>query len=236
MLDDARDITRLRLAAGVLLEISETAAIKGVIAVGREGECGLAATNGTQGRSSGDTQSTTQARTPPAGAPGSNERQAAGVVRKAEWEGMDTAAQEEWVRQHCFDCQHASGSCRMGAPTDARSVVDSGSGKVLGGLSGKRLRFCYFKLAIATIVLSVCLPAANITNCQELPFRAACDRREPVTADGARQHPLDGTDAGREAGCHRGARTDGGFGGGERGGRGHCGCGAAVMMEGAGGE
>jgi choline dehydrogenase len=30
----------------------------------------------------------------------------------------------EWLFAECSDAQHASGTCRMGAPDDARSVVD----------------------------------------------------------------------------------------------------------------
>ena len=31
---------------------------------------------------------------------------------------------DEWMLEHCFDVQHAAGTCRMGAVSDERSVVD----------------------------------------------------------------------------------------------------------------
>ena len=31
---------------------------------------------------------------------------------------------DKWMLEHCFDVQHAAGTCRMGAATDRRSVVD----------------------------------------------------------------------------------------------------------------
>ena len=31
---------------------------------------------------------------------------------------------DHWMLEHCFDVQHAAGTCRMGAADDPRSVVD----------------------------------------------------------------------------------------------------------------
>lgn len=43
----------------------------------------------------------------------------------AEWSGMSVGEQEDWVRGNCFDCQHASGTCRMGQEDDPKTVVSS---------------------------------------------------------------------------------------------------------------
>jgi len=40
-------------------------------------------------------------------------------------EALDDAALDDWLWQECTDAQHASGTCRMGAADDPRSVVDS---------------------------------------------------------------------------------------------------------------
>ncbi len=37
---------------------------------------------------------------------------------------LDDAAVDDWLFAECSDAQHASGTCRMGDPTDPRSVVD----------------------------------------------------------------------------------------------------------------
>jgi 5-(hydroxymethyl)furfural/furfural oxidase len=31
---------------------------------------------------------------------------------------------DQWILAHCFDVQHAAGTCRMGAATDRNAVVD----------------------------------------------------------------------------------------------------------------
>jgi 5-(hydroxymethyl)furfural/furfural oxidase len=31
---------------------------------------------------------------------------------------------DQWMLEHCFDVQHAAGTCRMGAASDPRAVVD----------------------------------------------------------------------------------------------------------------
>ena len=38
---------------------------------------------------------------------------------------LDDAAVDDWLFAECSDAQHASGTCRMGSPTDPRSVVDT---------------------------------------------------------------------------------------------------------------
>jgi 5-(hydroxymethyl)furfural/furfural oxidase len=35
-----------------------------------------------------------------------------------------TVPSDQWILEHCFDVQHAAGTCRMGATGDSRSVVD----------------------------------------------------------------------------------------------------------------
>jgi choline dehydrogenase len=35
-----------------------------------------------------------------------------------------TIPSDRWMLEHCFDVQHAAGTCRMGAANDPRSVVD----------------------------------------------------------------------------------------------------------------
>ena len=40
-------------------------------------------------------------------------------------EALDDAALEDWLWRECSDAQHASGTCRMGAADDPRSVVDT---------------------------------------------------------------------------------------------------------------
>ena len=59
-------------------------------------------------------------------------------VGAAEWEAMSTEEREAWVRANCFDCQHASGSCKMGVAGDPATVVDSSNGSVVG-LEGLRV-------------------------------------------------------------------------------------------------
>jgi choline dehydrogenase len=44
-------------------------------------------------------------------------------VRSIE-EPLDGAALDDWLLAECYDAQHASGTCRMGAADDPRSVVD----------------------------------------------------------------------------------------------------------------
>jgi choline dehydrogenase len=44
---------------------------------------------------------------------------------------LDDAALDDWLFDECSDAQHASGTCRMGAADDPRSVVDP-SGRVIG--------------------------------------------------------------------------------------------------------
>ena len=39
-------------------------------------------------------------------------------------EPLDAAALDDWMFAECYDAQHASGTCRMGAADDPRSVVD----------------------------------------------------------------------------------------------------------------
>jgi choline dehydrogenase len=39
-------------------------------------------------------------------------------------EALGDAELDDWLFAECSDAQHASGTCRMGAPDDARSVVD----------------------------------------------------------------------------------------------------------------
>jgi choline dehydrogenase len=39
-------------------------------------------------------------------------------------EPLSDAELDEWLFAECSDAQHASGTCRMGAPDDTRSVVD----------------------------------------------------------------------------------------------------------------
>ena len=39
-------------------------------------------------------------------------------------EALDDAALDDWLFAECSDAQHASGTCRMGAADDPRSVVD----------------------------------------------------------------------------------------------------------------
>ena len=36
----------------------------------------------------------------------------------------DGDALDDWMRAHCFDSQHAAGTCRMGPASNPRSVVD----------------------------------------------------------------------------------------------------------------
>jgi choline dehydrogenase len=51
---------------------------------------------------------------------------AAGLGRDGQTPAGTSAAppSDEWMLEHCFDVQHAAGTCRMGAPSDERSVVD----------------------------------------------------------------------------------------------------------------
>ena len=48
-----------------------------------------------------------------------------GGLNSAEWSQLTDAEQGEWVRSNCFDCQHASGTCRMGKDGDSATVVSS---------------------------------------------------------------------------------------------------------------
>src|SRR6266851_1004412 len=51
---------------------------------------------------------------------------AAGLGRDGQTPAGTSAAppSDEWMLDHCFDVQHAAGTCRMGATSDERSVVD----------------------------------------------------------------------------------------------------------------
>jgi choline dehydrogenase len=112
MLSDPRDVARLRKAGDVLFEVAETPAIAGIVADGQSPV--LALTSGVGwGGSAG--------------------------VGKVAWAAMSVAEQDAFVVANCFDCQHASGTCRMGDPsTDPSAVVDCRSGEV-AGLSGLRV-------------------------------------------------------------------------------------------------
>ncbi len=44
---------------------------------------------------------------------------------------LDGAALDDWLFAECSDAQHASGTCRMGSPSDPRAVVDTGC-RVIG--------------------------------------------------------------------------------------------------------
>ena len=46
-------------------------------------------------------------------------------ITSEEWSQFTAADQDEWVRANCFDCQHASGTCRMGKESDPTTVVSS---------------------------------------------------------------------------------------------------------------
>ena len=46
-------------------------------------------------------------------------------LTRAEWSKLTDTEQDEWVRSNCFDCQHASGTCRMGQKSDPATVVNS---------------------------------------------------------------------------------------------------------------
>ena len=47
-----------------------------------------------------------------------------GITGRSMDEALDDAALDEWLMAECGDAQHASGTCRMGAADDPRSVVD----------------------------------------------------------------------------------------------------------------
>ena len=47
-----------------------------------------------------------------------------GVTGTSLEEELDDAALDDWLLAECTDAQHASGTCRMGAPGDPRAVVD----------------------------------------------------------------------------------------------------------------
>jgi len=47
-----------------------------------------------------------------------------GATGRSMDEPLSDAELDEWLFAECSDAQHASGTCRMGAPDDARSVVD----------------------------------------------------------------------------------------------------------------
>lgn len=59
------------------------------------------------------------------------ERVEYGVSGRSMDDELDDAALDEWLFAECSDAQHASGTCRMGAADDPRSVVDPGC-RVLG--------------------------------------------------------------------------------------------------------
>ncbi len=52
----------------------------------------------------------------------------------------DGPALDQWMAANCFDSQHAAGTCRMGSPSDPRSVVDSGCRVI--GVEGLRVIDC----------------------------------------------------------------------------------------------
>ncbi|MBN8898927.1 MAG: GMC family oxidoreductase, partial [Rhodospirillales bacterium] len=52
-------------------------------------------------------------------------------------EELTGAALDDWLFAECSDAQHASGTCRMGAADDPRSVVDSACRVI--GVSGLRV-------------------------------------------------------------------------------------------------
>ena len=52
------------------------------------------------------------------------ERVEYGVSGLSMTEELDDAALDDWLMRECSDAQHASGTCRMGAADDPRSVVD----------------------------------------------------------------------------------------------------------------
>ena len=47
-----------------------------------------------------------------------------GLTGRSMDEAMTDAELDDWIMTECGDAQHASGTCRMGAPDDPRSVVD----------------------------------------------------------------------------------------------------------------
>jgi choline dehydrogenase len=47
-----------------------------------------------------------------------------GVTGRPVTDELDGTALDDWMFAECSDAQHASGTCRMGAATDPRSVVD----------------------------------------------------------------------------------------------------------------
>jgi choline dehydrogenase len=47
-----------------------------------------------------------------------------GATGRSMDEPLSDAELDEWLFAECSDAQHASGTCRMGAPDDTRSVVD----------------------------------------------------------------------------------------------------------------
>ena len=120
----SQQVDRLRLAADVLFEVASQPAIRAATAPGQE--VGLA-------RYVTDVAAVTQhaERGPTNGAELLVSRQA--------WEAMSVPARNQWVRENCFDCQHASGTCRMGHAADPRSVVDSQSGGRVIGVPGLRV-------------------------------------------------------------------------------------------------
>jgi 5-(hydroxymethyl)furfural/furfural oxidase len=52
------------------------------------------------------------------------ERADYGVSGVSMEEALDDAALDDWLMRECSDAQHATGTCRMGPPGDARAVVD----------------------------------------------------------------------------------------------------------------
>ncbi|MBD0272571.1 MAG: GMC oxidoreductase, partial [Acetobacteraceae bacterium] len=52
------------------------------------------------------------------------ERVEYGTTGRAVDEDLDDAALDGWMLAECGDAQHASGTCRMGAPGDPAAVVD----------------------------------------------------------------------------------------------------------------
>lgn len=115
MVSDPRDLARLREAADMLFQIAEQASIQAVIDPDQPAPV-LALTSGVGwgGRDG---------------------------LSKAEWQGMSLTEQEDYIRANCFDCQHASGTCRMGRPDDPATVVSSKNG-VVHGLENLRGEYC----------------------------------------------------------------------------------------------
>jgi choline dehydrogenase len=60
-----------------------------------------------------------------------------GTTRRSIEDPLDAGALDDWMFAECSDAQHASGTCRMGAADDPRSVVDPECRVI--GVSGLRV-------------------------------------------------------------------------------------------------